>query len=166
MSDAEDILMCFVPDFETRDFIKSVDRSINMDILDKDVFTYPISGDSENGWRASFSDFLEQTPVGKIKNYFVHDRSQRELRLRVLKLKNDVDISKVLDSVFDRKDEVIEEVKTKFITELIEPLQQQIEEILTSNANKEQQLKDAQSNLEQLNKDKEQITKQLETIKF
>lgn len=166
LSDAEGILMLCLPDFETRDFIKSVDRSINMEILDKDVFTYPISGNSEKGWRASLSDFLERTPIGIMNNFFAHDCSQRELHLRVLKLKNDVDISKVLDSVFDRKDEVIEEVKSKFITQLIEPLQQQIEEILTNNANKEQQLKDAQSNLEQLNKDKEQITKQLETIKF
>ena len=35
----------------------------------------------------------------------------------------------------------------------MDPLQKQIEEIKTNKLNKEQQLKDAQSKLEQLNKD-------------
>ena len=168
MTDAEDILMRFVPDFDSRDFIKGIDRSISMEILDNDVFSYEASDSSEYGLSDFLFDFLNGASwgvVGLLGNALSHGDSKRNMHQCVLEIRSNVDLSEVLDSVFRRKDEVIEEVKTKFITELIEPLQQQIEQIMSNKANKEQQLKDAQSKLDQLNKDKEQITKQLETIK-
>lgn len=173
MSDAEDILMRFVPDFDSRDFIKSIERSINMEILDNDVFSYDVSDNSEYGLGDFLGDFLFNFAngytfgvLGLATNAFSHGDTKRDMHNLVLEIKQNLDLSSALNSVFDRKDEVIEEVQTRFIKELIEPLQQQIEEIKTNKLNKEQQLKDAQSKLEQLNKDKEQITKQLETIKL
>ena len=174
MTDAEDILMRFVPDFDSRDFIKGIDRSISMEILDNDVFSYDTSdGDSDQGLIDylgglvySFFNGYSFGALSVVTNAFTHGDTKREMHQHVLEIRGNLDLSLALNSVFDRKDEVIEEVKTKFIDELMDPLQKQIEEIKTNKLNKEQQLKDAQSKLEQLNKDKEQITKQLETIKL
>ena len=38
--EVEDVLMRHVEDFDSRDFVKSIDKEIVMDIEDSDVFSY------------------------------------------------------------------------------------------------------------------------------
>jgi chromosome segregation ATPase len=69
-----------------------------------------------------------------------------------------------LDSVFNRKDEVIEMVKSRFIKELVEPLEEKINEIVANRDKREKDIQDTQDKLSRLKEEKSEIEKQFEEI--
>lgn len=165
-SDAEDVLMRYVPDFDSRDFVKGIDKEITLEINDESAFTFDNSGGEDYGVVDFLYDILNGASwglLGGIGNFLSHNDNKNQMHQNVNNIRN-CDVSECLDSVFNRKDEVIDKVKTCFIEELIEPLKEKIDEIVADKSKKEQKLKEAESKLISLKKEKEIIEKQIASI--
>lgn len=169
LGDAEVILMKYLPDIDSRDFVKKVENSVNLEIENKEVFKWDVSSsDDDYGFWDGVFDFLNGASFGSLKlltNAFGHGDSVNRLHEIVNGMQAEFDADSYLNTIFAQKDAVIEQVKTAFITELVEPLQKQVEEIKSQKGNKEAKMKEAQANVERMKKEKEIIEKQLEDIK-
>lgn len=164
--DAEDVLMRFIPDFDSRDFVKNIDREISLEIEDESAFSFDSSHDEDYG----VGDFIWAVLngaswglLGGIGNFLNHNDTKNKLHEHVNEIRS-LDVSECLDSVFCKKDEVIDKVKERFINELIEPLQEKIDEIVENKSKREQELKNAQDRLGRLSAEKDKINKQLNEI--
>lgn len=170
-ADAENLLMRYLPDFDSRYFVKSIQNKINMDIEDKDLFAYNNSSDSEDdsGILEMFGkfvyDFINGAMFGawgRLNNALTHNDVKQEIHKYINSISADFNPNPYLDNAFHRKDEVIEFVKQSFITDLIEPLQEQIREIRSKLDQKDKELSDAQAKRDELENKKKIIESQLE----
>ena len=165
-SEAEDVLMRFVPDFDSRDFIKSIDKELTLEIEDESAFSFDNSSDDDYGVGDFIYDILDVASLGLfdgIGNFLDYTENKNHMHQNVNNIRN-IDFSGCLDSVFGRKDEVIEKVKTRFLTELIEPLQEEIDSIIADKSQKEQKLKEAEDKLVSLKKEKDIIEQQIASV--
>ena len=170
-ADAENLLMRYLPDFDSRYFVKSIQNKINMDIEDKDLFAYNNSSDSEDdsGLLEMFGEFVYDFingamfgAWGRLNNALTHDDVKQKAHAYINSISANFDPNPYLDNAFQRKDEVIEFVKQSFITDLIEPLQEQIREIRSKLDQKDKELSDAQAKRDELENKKKIIKSQLE----
>lgn len=149
-SDAEDLLMRFIPDFDSRDFVKSTQNKIQMDMDSSDLFAF------DNG--ASWGVF------GVVGNILHHSENVAKIENTINSISNDFDPQPYLDNAFSSKDTVIEFVKQTFISDLIEPLQEQIKEIRSKRDEKEKELKACEVKRTELEEKKKRILAQLEEV--
>lgn len=70
----------------------------------------------------------------------------------------------LLDSISKERTSVIELIKTSFISETIEPMQEQIEGIRSNKLNKEAELEKAKQKVAELKAKTEEVNKQLVEI--
>lgn len=172
LNDAEDVLMKYIPEFETQDFIKKIEREIDVDIEDKDIFSYD-SSTSESEEDASFADYIFAAINGAsygafeaLTNAFGHGSTVKKLHELVNSIKAEFDATPFLNSIFKKKDLIINKVKDLLISDLIEPLQSQVEEIKANKSGKEQALKDTKVKMDLLSNEKNILDKQLENIRL
>lgn len=167
-SDAEDLLMRYMPDFDSRDFVKSTQNKIQMDIESSDLFSYDSNSDeTDYGFGDFVWDFLNGASwgaLGVIGNFLSHGDSVAKIEDVINSISNDFDPTPYLEHAFQSKDEVIELVRENFITDLIEPLQEQIQEIRSKKDDKEKELKSAVAKRAELEEKKMVIIKQLQSI--
>ena len=165
--EVEDVLMRYVEDFDSRDFVKSIDKEIVMDIEDSDVFSY---ANDEAGEDYGFTDFMYNFLngasfglLGGATNFFSHADYQQEMHHTVNEMRS-ADVTEFLDSIFKRKDAIINKLKERFIEELVSPLQEKIDDIIKNKSKREQELQSYQQKLDDLRKVKASIDEQLQTI--
>ena len=167
-SDAEDLLMRYLPDFDSRDFVKSTRNSIQMNMESSELFSYDSESEkNEYGWEDIVWDFLNGASwgvLGIIGNVLNHDDKVVEIENVINSISNDFDPKPYLDHAFQSKDEVICFVREKFIADLIEPLQKQIQEIRSKKEGKEKELFSAKARRDELESIKLTIAKQLLNI--
>lgn len=169
ISEAEDVLMKYIPEFDAHDFVKRIEKEIEIEVDDKEMFSFDATtSEEEYGlWNGVF-DFLNGYSLGTLKlltNAIGHGKTVSHLHEIVNEIRSDFDPEPFLSTIHNQKETVIEKVKQSFISELIEPLQQQVEEIKSNKGVKEKNLKDALIRVESLKKEKEIIEKQLESMK-
>ena len=169
LNDAEDVLMKYVPEIDNQDFIKKIKREIEIDIEDKEIFSFDASSDEEDvGFLDVVFAALNGATWGGLKlltNAFGHGASIKHMHEIVNEFRAVFDLEPYLNTIYRQKDATIKKVKDSFISELLEPLQKQVEEVKADKSGKEKKLKDAQAKIEQLRKEKETIEKQLESMK-
>lgn len=169
ISEAEDVLMKYLPEFDAHDFVKRIEKEIEIEVDDKEVFSFDATtSEEEYGlWNGVF-DFLNGYSLGTMKlltNAIGHGKTVSHLHEIVNEIRSAFDPEPFLSTIHKQKETVIEKVKQSFISELIEPLQQQVEEIKSNKGVKEKNLKDALIRVESLKKEKEIIEKQLESMR-
>ena len=165
-ADAEDLLMRYLPDFDSRDFVKSIKNSVQMDLADNDLFVYE-SSEHNYGLGEAVLDILDSASFGVLgltNNILGHGNQVAQVEEKINSISRDFDAQPFLESAFQRKEAALEAVRTAFFTELIAPLQEQIQEIKAEKGSKEQQLQDAEARRNELNSQKEIIAKQLTSI--
>ena len=165
-ADAEDLLMRYLPDFDSRAFVKSIRNRVQMDLADNDLFIYESSEQNyglEDFVRAAL-DGASFGVFGLTNNILGHGNQVAQVEEKINSISRDFDAQPFLESAFQRKDAALEAVRTAFFTELLTPLQEQIQEIKAEKGNKEQQLQDAEARRNELNSQKEIIAKQLTSI--
>ena len=169
LNDAEDVLMKYVPEIDNQDFIKKIKREIEIDIEDKEIFSFDASSDEEDvGFLDVVFAALNGATWGGLKlltNAFGHGASIKHMHEIVNEFRAVFDLEPYLNTIYRQKDATIKKVKDSFISELLEPLQKLVEEVKADKSGKEKKLKDAQAKIEQLRKEKETIEKQLESMK-
>ena len=98
---------------------------------------------------------------GSTKNTF--KPGQQEMHHAVNEMRS-ADVTEFLDSIFKRKDAIINKLKERFIEELVSPLQEKIDDIIKNKSKREQELQSYQQKLDDLLKVKASIDEQLQTI--
>lgn len=167
-ADTEDLLMRYLPDFESKDFVKSTQSKIKMDIEETDLFSFDSESDESNyGFGDFVRIFLNRVSLGlssTLNNIFTHGENVKEIKKEINGISRDFDPKPYLETAFASKKTIIKFVKSRFITELIEPLQLQIEEIRSKKYDKEKELEEARKKQEEMKILKEKIMEQLEVI--
>lgn len=171
-NDAEELLMRYLPEFDSREFVKSTQQKIHMDMEETDLFSFSeADGNEDYGWLNVFGEVVNGILTGATFgiwnvafNALTHDEDKRDALEWVNSVKAEFDPSPYLDSAFHSKEQVIDSVKQTFISDLIEPLQSQLEEIKTEKGNKEKKITEAESKLKQLALSKDNILNQLKEM--
>jgi len=166
--DAEDLLMRYLPDFDSRDFVKSTKNKIQLEMDASDLFTYESGTDDEDyGLSDMFFDFLNGASWGMLGlagNILSHGDEVAKVEDVINRISAEFDPTPFLESALQNKECIIEQVQNIFINELIEPLQEQIQEIRSQKADKETRLIQAREKLSVEEQNKKTLAAQIEEI--
>lgn len=164
-ADAEDLLMKYLPDVDSRTFVKSTQNKIQMDMEASDLFSIESGTDEPDyGFGDMVWTFLNGACFGVLGlagNFLSHNSQVADVENFINSISGDFNPEPYLDTAFKRKDIVIDSVKNTFITKLIEPLQNQIKEIRDQKENKEKELQTAKNRREELESIKTIIATQI-----
>ena len=161
--------MRYIPDFDSRDFIKSTEKEIQMEVDSTDLFKVDSSKEEDYGAGDFIYDILNGASwgaLGIVSNLLSHDDNVAEVEKNINNISNNFNPLLYLECAFQSKDTTIEKVKSKFITNLIEPLQEQIQEIRGKKQEKEKELQTSVAKREELEKQKKIIAEQLSNIEM
>lgn len=164
-ADAEDLLMKYLPDVDSRTFVKSTQNKIQMDMEASDLFSIESGTDEPDyGFGDMVWTFLNGACFGVLGlagNILSHNSQVAEAENFINSISRDFNPRPYLEVAFAKKDEIINSIKNKYITELIEPLQNQIKEIRDQKENKEKELQTAKNRREELESIKTIIATQI-----
>ena len=166
-SDTEDILLKYIPDFDNREFVKSTQRRINMEMEASDLFSLANDNEEQITWSdivgSIFQVFLNVYTLGTM-NLINHSAKVKEVSDNINSISREFNPEPYLNQAFKSKDKIIEYVRNRFINELIEPLQEQLTNVRSKINNKEQELHNAKEECKVLEERKRDIAKQIEDI--
>ncbi len=170
-SDTKDILLKYLPDFDNRDFVKSTQRKINMEMEENDLFSYANDDEEEITWGGVIGSIcngaLNGVTLGlweKTIDSISHSGIKKDVSDEINSISREFDPKPYLNQAFNSKDKIIEYVRNRFINELIEPLQKQLTSVRSKINNKEQELHNAKEECKVLEERKRDIAKQIEDI--
>ena len=176
-TDATDIITRFVPDIDSREFVKEVERQINLQIEDESIFCANGSNDekSKGIWEHVLNGGVmvafgliglgTKTVIQLAFRGINHDKNKMELLKKINQARNSFDAKPIIDSILVGKDNVISLIKKKFIDELITPLTEKVVECRATLAQKEEKLAKAKEISEQLDNRKQELKAQIKDIK-
>ena len=171
MTEAEEVLMRFLPEVDSEDLIKRIASNIDLSIENADLFSYENNGGDEDisFWSIAgemIESFIQGATFGGytlLKNVFSHDDDQRVLLSNLGSIRQ-LDLDEYLNSVFGKKDQIISEIRDSLIESLITPMQNQIEDILANTKKREDDLQETEILVEKLKQQKQSIEAQLSEI--
>ena len=169
-SDTEDLLMRYLPDFDSRDFIKGVQKKVEVEVDDKDLFTVDREEEEEEyGLLDGLFDILNGATyglLGMVGRGFSYNEAKANVLSRINAISSEFESEPYLEAVLKHKDTIIATVKKAFIDELIQPLQTQIEEIRADKSNKALRIKENEQLLEELKKQEKELKEQIASIEI
>lgn len=170
-TDAEDILLKYLPDIDTRDFIKDLQGKIKLDMENVSLFSKEGEEVTDVGWLdiiggilGGFFDGLSLGLVGAIGRAFTHNSTKIDLLNFINSKRDSFDCGDLLQGAFANKDKVINTIRQKLIEGMLNPLQEKVEEIRNDKANKEAKLEEAKAALDGLLEKKTILEVQLEEV--
>lgn len=162
IDNANDILMRYLPDIDTKDFVEGVEHDIYFEINDKSAFTYN-NGEGLYGFFFELQNGASRGLMGALENALSAEKKKAKLHSVVNEISN-TDVTGFLETIFERKDEVIEKVKTRFIDELLTPIEEMVTDVLNNKSEREARLKEKQAELEILKKEEAMIAGQFKEL--
>ena len=175
MTDAEEILMKYLPEVDSNDVVRSVSSKIDLEIQNSDLFSY-VGGDAQNkngiyGALANGAIMVLGGAVGiGIKeglkagyHAITHEKKREELLGHLMELRN-MDMTPYLDTVFSRKNELIGIIKKAFITDLVEPIEEQVQEILSNTKQREDEKKKTEETVSNLHGELARVSQELDEL--
>ena len=170
-TDAEDILLKYLPDIDTRDFIKDLQGKIKLDMENVSLFSKEGEEVTDAGWLdiiggllGGFFDGISLGLVGAIGRAFTHNSTKIDLLNFINSKRDSFDCGDLLQGAFANKDKVINTIRQKLIEGMLNPLQEKVEEIRNDKANKETKLEEAKVALDGLLEKKTILEVQLEEV--
>lgn len=162
-SDTEDILLKYIPDFDNRDFVKSTQREINMEMEASDLFSLANDDEEQITLSDIFKVFLNIYTLGTM-DLISHSAKVKEVSDNINSISRKFDPEPYLNQAFKSKDKIIEYVRNRFINKLIDPLQEQLTSVRSKIDDKEQEIRNAEDKRKILEERKRDIEKQIEDI--
>lgn len=164
--EAETLLLRYLKDFNSRDFVKGVKAKIKgLESVNNSLFSCSSGGDNDtDSILAVFLSGLTFSLSNKIFNFLSHSDGVNNLLEEINSISNDFDATPFLEHAFGNKDKVLEFIRKSFFDELIEPLQQQLVEVKTKKDDKAKMLSEAQAKVADLELKKKNISTQVEVI--
>lgn len=170
-TDAEDILLKYLPDIDTRDLIKDLQGTIKLDMENVSLFSKEGEEVTDAGWLdiiggllGGFLDGISLGLVGAVGRVFTHNSTKIDLLNFINNQRNNFDWGDLLQGAFANKDKIINNIRQKLIAEMLNPLQEKVEEIRNDKANKEIKLEEAKAALDGLLEKKTILEVQLEEV--
>ena len=170
-TDAEDILLKYLPDIDTRDFIKELQGKIKLDLDNVSLFSKEGEELTDAGWLDiiggildKFFDGLSFGLVGAIERALTHNSTKIDLLNFINSKRDSFDCGDSLQGAFANKDKIINTIRQKLIEGMLNPLQEKVEEIRNDKANKEAKLEEAKAALDGLLEKKTILEVQLEEV--
>ena len=170
-TDAEDILLKYLPDIDTQDFIKDLQGKIKLDLDNVSLFSKDGEDVTDADWLDIIGGFLDEFfnrlsfgLVGAIERAFTHNSTKIDLLNFINSKRDSFDCGDLLQGVFANKDKVINTIRQKLIEGMLNPLQKKVEEIRNDKANKEAKLEEAKATLDGLLEKKTILEVQLEEV--
>lgn len=151
--ETEDVLLHFIDDFDARDFVKSIEKRVAFEVDNKSMFSVD-NEDTSSDDEETFLEFVGSVIAAPFKLYFGafekginiitnNSDNKREMHKVIENIRASFDVNEFLNSLIDKKDEVINDVKTAILDDLLTPMQSQLNEIINNIADKEKALKEA-----------------------
>lgn len=164
--EAETLLLKFLKDFNSRDFVKGVKTKIKgLESVNNSLFSCSSGGDDDtDSILAAVISGLTFSLSSKMFNLLTHSDEINDLLVNINSISNDFDPTPFLEHAFGNKDKVLEFIRKSFFDELIEPLQQQLVEVKTKKDSKAKMLSEAQAKVADLELKKKNISTQVEVI--
>lgn len=164
--EAETLLLRYLKDFNSRDFVKGVKAKIKgLESVNNSLFSCSSGGDDDpDSILAAFISGLTFSLSNKIFNLLSHSDEVNDLLIEINSISNDFDPTPFLEHAFGNKDKVLEFIRKSFFDELIEPLQQQLVEVKTKKDDKAKMLSEAQAKVADLELKKKNISTQVGVI--
>lgn len=164
--EAETLLLRYLKDFNSRDFVKGVKTKIKgLESVNNSLFSCSSGGDDDtDSILAAFISGLTLSLSNKIFNILSHGDNVNDLLVNINSISNDFDPTPFLEHAFGNKDKVLEFIRKSFFDELIEPLQQQLVEVKTKKDSKAKMLSETQAKVADLELKKKNISTQVEVI--
>ena len=170
-TDAEDILLKYLPDIDTRDLIKDLQGTIKLDIENVSLFSKEGEEVTDAGWLdiiggllGGFLDGISLGLVGAVGRVFTNNSTKIDLLNFINNQRNNFDWGDLLQGAFANKDKIINTIRQKLIEDMLNPLQEKVEEIRNDKANKETKLEEAKAVLDGLLEKKTILEVQLEEV--
>lgn len=170
-TDAEDILLKYLPDIDTRDLIKDLQGTIKLDMENVSLFSKEGEEVTDAGWLdiiggllGGFLDGISLGLVGAVGRVFTHNSTKIDLLNFINNQRNNFDWGDLLQGAFANKDKIINNIRQKLIEEMLNPLQEKVEETRNDKANKEIKLEEAKAALDGLLEKKTILEVQLEEV--
>lgn len=167
-SDSEDLLMRYLPEFDSRSFIKKVQSKIDIEVTEKSLFTLAYDDSQEEyGVMDYIGDFLNGASFGVIGlagRMLCYQDDKGNVLGYINSISNDFDPAPYLEAVMASKDTIINTAKAAFLDDLIVPLQEQIDEIMSQLKDKETRLKNAKETLECLTAQRKKTDEEMTEI--
>lgn len=170
-TDAEDLLLKYLPDIDTRDFIKDLQGKIELDLKNVSLFSKDGEEVTDAGWLDIIGDILDEFfnclsfgLVGAIERAFKHNSTKIGLLNFINSKRDSFDCGDLLQGAFANKDKIINTIRQKLIEEMLNPLHEKVEEIRNDKANKETKLEEAKAALDGLLEKKTILEVQLEEV--
>ena len=136
--------MKYLPDFDSRTFVKSTQNKVQLDLESKELFTMDNENSEDDyGFGDLLLDFLNGASwgvIGLAGNILSHNQNDAKIANFINSISSEFDPQPYLDTPVESKDTAIDFVKQAFISDLIEPLQEQIQEIRSKRNEKEKEL--------------------------
>lgn len=173
-TDAEDILLKYLPDIDTRDFIKDLQGKIKLDLDNVSLFSKDGEDVTDADWLdvicgklSGFFDVLSyglMGLMGAIERAFTHNSTKIDLMNFINSKRDSFDCGDSLQGAFANKDKIIDTIRQKLIEGMLNPLQEKVEEIRNGKVNKEAKLEEAKAALDGLLEKKTILEVQLEEV--
>lgn len=170
-TDAEDILLKYLPDIDTRDFIKELQGKIKLDMDNVSLFSKEGEEVTDAGWLdiiggilGNFINGMSFGLVGVIGRAFTHNSTKIDLLNFINSKRDSFDCGDSLQGAFANKDKIINTIRQKLIEGMLNPLQEKVEEIRNGKVNKETKLEEAKVALDGLLEKKKILEVQLEEV--
>lgn len=170
-TNAEDILLKYLPDIDTQDFIKDLQGKIKLDMENVSLFSKDGEDVTDAGWLDIIGGFLDEFfnrlsfgLVGAIERAFTHNSTKIDLLNFINSKRDSFDCGDLLQGAFANKDKVINTIRQKLIEGMLNPLQKKVEEIRNDKANKETKLEEAKAALDGLLEKKTILEVQLKEV--
>lgn len=170
-TDAEDILLKYLPDIDTRDFIKELQGKIKLDMDNVSLFSKEGEEVTDAGWLdiiggilGNFINGMSFGLVGVIGRALTHNSTKIDLLNFINSKRDSFDCGDSLQGAFANKDNIINTIRQKLIEGMLNPLQEKVEEIRNGKVNKETKLEEAKVALDGLLEKKKILEVQLEEV--
>lgn len=170
-TDAEDILLKYLPDIDTRDFIKELQGKIKLDMDNVSLFSKEGEEVTDAGWLdiiggilGNFINGMSFGLVGVIGRALTHNSTKIDLLNFINSKRDSFDCGDSLQGAFANKDKIINTIRQKLIEGMLNPLQEKVEEIRNGKVNKETKLEEAKVALDGLLEKKKILEVQLEEV--
>lgn len=170
-TDAEDILLKYLSDIDTRDFIKDLQGKIKLNLDNVSLFSKDGEDVTDAGWLDIIGDILGNffnslgfSLITAIGRAFTHNSTKIDLLNDINNMRDSFDCGDLLQGAFANKDKVINTIRQELIEGMLNPLQEKMEEIRNDKANKETKLEEAKATLDGLLEKKTILEVQLEEV--
>ena len=175
LSDIEPLLEKYYNDFDGRHLISRLIKEIDTEIEVPCLFSDDHTEESRN-----FLDYLALfltipiviidklliiKPIEKAINLVTHDSNQKKLKTIIQDMHNKCNIKEYINSIFNQKEDIVELIRKRLIDELLEPLSEQLNDIISKQEQRTQKLNESQILLETLQKEKAIAEEQLNSVR-